>query len=871
MKKEICLSLGMDSMLDNFAEYRKNKVMIIDANTGQGKTSAAIKWIGEVISDKSKLPEGIEEVKVFYFTPQKNAWPTGRVFEDPKTKKKSAFLFSQKDTFEYIIKQYKGKSNKEKTIDEFYRKLTNKDLEYLVSKKSKKNIRLLDTYEDYKESAFHFANLIMSLKTDNENLNKTFNKYTINLKALVRELYGNNYKTIKSKLMDKNNKALSFLYDLYSSMLIFDNKYNLFISSVDKILYPLETILFGQIYIDELKRIFGEKTLIIMFIDEWDDAYDRFALYNYKKSSEFTFDIFEIIRALLQINEEFIPNYYKNLRFDLKKSKDAFLSKYPKAGLDLEVSNNIKAFMGNEIEISNSDNQYFSLVYNDDKNTNEIKMTNNNNSLHSFIMSAIKYIETNIKIIKANTKNDGELNYILKFLGINKFKFIDDIMKSQDYKISKFILLESRKNKLLVTPIITNAEKSIERIIFEGRGLSPTLLVGMSATAKYKTVINNFNLKSKEIEEHVYNIPEKISEYIKREYIKCNNYDIKDNDVKEYVISVGSKWEDTNTNKEIRKIILNNEEETKKKLTQILRNKKECELIFREMAGAIEKTDTYTLKNILSMTTALTDAKSKDVKNMMVFSTNSYQKEEHRILIKYIYVLKLIEKNVLKDKNQVIETLKNDIVFINAESFKNKSDILNKLNNDTCYIITSYMSSSRGVNLIPKIKKEYIDKDLVGKIDPNKENPKIGEKIDIQAIYLEKPTYVVPQIPTRSKKFGDEKMIEAIGVLTRLFQAGSINQESFSYWIGLELGLPNKHNIQSQYPGNSMDGKIAAIKTAVQAIGRRTRTPYRFKNCITYINHEFLIGYPWEFINDYISLFESEQINKIIETKKALL
>ena len=72
------------------------------------------------------------------------------------------------------------------------------------------------------------------------------------------------------------------MHELYSASLIYGDEYDYFIASVDKMLYPFETILDGGVNFAGLREIFGEDTLMVLFIDEWDQAFERFSEHHHQ-------------------------------------------------------------------------------------------------------------------------------------------------------------------------------------------------------------------------------------------------------------------------------------------------------------------------------------------------------------------------------------------------------------------------------------------------------------------------------------------------------------------------------------------------------------------------------------------------------------
>ena len=117
MEKKKQLTYAMEALLDHYAEEEKNKIMIIDATTGQGKTTAAIELMEMYARGELLLPHGIRRMKFFYFSPQKNNWPVHLLVNSDALRMRSAFLFSQNDTFDYLVQQY-GEEGSEQTRGE---------------------------------------------------------------------------------------------------------------------------------------------------------------------------------------------------------------------------------------------------------------------------------------------------------------------------------------------------------------------------------------------------------------------------------------------------------------------------------------------------------------------------------------------------------------------------------------------------------------------------------------------------------------------------------------------------------------------------------------------------------------------------------
>lgn len=881
MNKIYDLNTAMDEFLNNYKKEKKNKIMIIDANTGQGKTSSAIKWVNSLILNKEKLPDGIKKIKIFYFTPQKNSWPTDNIINLYALKKQSAFLFSQEDTFEYLLKQYKGKYSKEKTINNFIKRLNNDNLEALISNKN--NAFLNKLYNTYKSNAIIFANQLMDYKSNqNDNLNLAFKNYTSSLKELINNIYNFNQDLIKKEIIDKKNKAWHFLFELYSSMMIYDDKYSLYIASVDKILHPLETIIYGKQSFGEVKESFGKDTLIIIFIDEWDKAYERIAKYHYKKCSNLTFPMFKTIRQILNLNPNNLPSKYCLLKKDITNMQKSFLKKYPNSQLDINYNATIKMIINEKIVISNNPDEYYNICYNQEENINQIITSNSSKSLlSSFILDCKNLIfnfTNSIKneIIKMGKNNNVDrsiyLEYLINFFNIEENKILINMIKETCLYDKNIILVENCRNDIKATMLLGPIESRINRLVEENSNTPPTLIIGMSATANYKTCLNNFNTNNiKNKNSKFYKISNDIAKSIKSEYKYRNDYSLENNNVMEIVKVVGDSNKTTYNKKGLKEVIQQLEKESINKLNEIMEDDTQSTLMYNELNKTIDNIEQYTLKNIINICDVLADAKLQKIKNMMLFATNSYQEYKYKLAIKYIYALKLIEKNIITNKSQLINALSKELLFINANSFENTKDIYNSINNwDNCYIITSYSTASRGINLTYNIKKEDLKNKLICNIDVINEQPKRNDKMDIQSIYLQKPAYIIPQIPSYSTNMNDVNRIEIISDLFRLYENKSINESELKYWISTELSINNTHNESYIYPSNCLCGKIAALKTGVQALGRRTRTSYRFKTCYTYIDYDFLYNYPWEMLNNYNNLSENMQINKLIEQKKAL-
>lgn len=883
--EEVNIKTAMDGFLDNYFKNKNQKLMLIDANTGQGKTISAMKWIEKTIKDEEYKKDDIKDIKFFYLTPQKNSWPKDIITKSDILKKKTAFLFSNEDTMSYLKKQYKVNGNIDKSANNLCNHVLNEGLKIKVKIASKKNIKISLIYEELEHKVIKFSRCLFN--DDNnycKDLSKELNNIAFSLKKLINEIYKNNKKARK-EILNPQNKTWKFIYELYSSMYLLDDSYNLYITSVDKILYPLETIFHGKVNLIDLRKIYGNNTLLVFIIDEWDDAYTRFSRHYYKKHEDSSCDILKTIRRILNIKTENLPKKYDKLKIGILGIQNKQLRKYPNTNNNLIINKQFK-FVANNDKLLVSSNYNNKLMLS--KTTNEITVEDCNKGhkeLEDFIIYSINNIIDFVYILYQFLQNENELysslNYVLNLFDLTDNNFIinliDDI-KNCDKNKEGIIIGESinirneeRLDDIKVTYLPSPIENIIKPMIKSDNNIAPSIMLGMSATIRYKTIIDNLDLSKVANNDEIYHIPEKERCGILNNYKRKNNYYIKDNEIEENVIIINNKYDEIENNDEIMTKIKGEIKTLSIKASGILNNKKEANLIYKELEDAINNSNLYTTMNLIRLTDVLMDARKKDIKNMLLFSTNSYKNKESNIILKYMYTLKLIDDNIIKTKEEIKESINKEIIFADAKTLNNSSTIQKSLNEQNrCYIVTSYASAARGINLYHKINENEIKNNLIGKIDPSINNPKANDKVDIQAVYLQKPTHIIPMLPSGINKINDYKKLETINTLYRLYNNNSITKEDFLYWLTVEIGGKIDNLNKAPYPSNCLDGRISAIKLATQAMGRRTRVGYRYRKCYTYIDDSLLINHPWEDVGTYNTLSINKQIKEIIKAKKTL-
>ena len=544
-----------------------------------------------------------------------------------------------------------------------------------------------------------------------------------------------------------------------------------------------------------------------------------------------------------------------------------FLEIHPYALYLTEAEEPIRAILRGEQRIYEDDKEP-RLLYDRVRQINVLTKGKQGAPLSKVLADYMRFNKNYLHRIKEATsqKSDGRSwRDITKILLLEETPSLQAIIENTHIPDEEdvIILFHGDKMRLAATLILTPTESMLGDILTNRPGQSPTLTIGMSATANYQTPIRNFDMENikRSHPDAYFEIPDRIKEAIREEYKRSHNYHIPGQEVKEIVIPMGRTLREAITKNEALYILFHDAAAIGESLRRMFSDQNSVKIIIDEYDKAIQRTPLHTLKDIFVVNQVLVDAREKQMKNMFVFSTNSYRRRHERVVLLYTHAFLLMQKGWIKSQEDAIRALSQEVLFASAEAFtEEKTEQLKEAIEswEYCYLVTSYMSAARGVNVFYSLKEEDEKKGGIRKIDPLAKDPKKGDKMDFQGVYLQKPAFITPQIPSQAG-FGEKEMIAVIGTLFRLYESGSITEKDLTAWCRMEMGLVSPTEIDATYPANSLHGKIAAMKLAMQAIGRRTRTAYRHEKCYTYIDDAFLRMYPWEMTPAYSTLSESEQ------------
>lgn len=423
-----------------------------------------------------------------------------------------------------------------------------------------------------------------------------------------------------------------------------------------------------------------------------------------------------------------------------------------------------------------------------------------------YLLDSIQVKQFNNKQKKKNTETK------------NDFSFYNNGFRYYDFEDSE---KHDTKSKIYVTDF----DKTPEKLLLDLA--NSNLVVGISATAKMKTVIGNYDLKylRKNLGDNFLELDLSEIQALKAEFAKRNENYVP---VKAEFLEV-SDWK-----KELRKFEF--DKTTTNELITVLEKHQKSE------------TQNFEVKRYLKISKVFKEFITNDnIQSFLCFlnthPNNSNPNCDLNVLETFfIEIIKKYQKESSFQNDKGVFSIKESFKVLNSKDFdSNKGAILATLKTgQKLFLITTYATLGAGQN----IQYELDDFDELLKSGKIKQTytPEgyIPEKFkDFDAIYLDKPTNLLINLDDRISDFGVNKRIFQAEML---FQSNKIFYQQLVYEIKktfkqayykdrrFDIFFPKEVH-RSLY--STEDYRNYVAKEVIQAIGRINRT--HFKNNEVYI------------------------------------
>ncbi len=792
-------------------------LLLLDMPTGTGKTYNVLQFI------KSYLRQNHDKRIFFVTTLKKN-------LDDP---------------YNELLDNLKEEPN---LCDAVFRVLSNKEHAIKVFKNIQKEIRIKEI-----RSSEEFKNFYALIKAGVEDPD-AFGDIERNFRYLISKTLSRKFRKKSEKLNAiKNDKDWKWVGELYP--VVFSEEKRVFFITMKKLIYPFDTI------IEKSARLY-ETNLFknsIVFIDEFDatkkDIQDMIVQSGLSKGIDYI-DLFRNIKICLDHYDSIPSNIWDNV--DNKPSHKHALDK------NIEIFSNItkehhllqhhksSGFEENRVVLfsdfthSNytTGEKDVSVKFDKSKNINTLYLTpkgQTDDSLYDAlnkIKGAISHFARFVSILawsyrknKLQNKEEGKsygefteyhaIDTVLDSLHLQgeSYRIIRDMAqtysnqfaiksnKSVDlnddfsFYVSGFSHYDfcddySHDNTTIIRKFVF--EETPESILYTICSLSK--VVGISATATFKTVLGNYDIDYLEwkLGENFVKPSEEDKTRLKTDFENQTKGFEKVNFVVELTntpVSEAPDWSKIYKDSEVVNLAHNktssNDDKNHYK-----------EVRYYKAALAFKQFLDNNVQSYLALFSKALKENNLDFDQNILFELFKYLSEENNIPFEK-ELCSILDSNNFEEK-------KKDLICSLSKGEKR-------------FVISTYATIGAGQNLqyiIPDIRKNE-----VVKINDARNSEKKPE-MDFEGIYLDKPTWLVNLLSEE-----EETAINRVFQMEYLFQNKAISYSDKMTEIVRTYSCINKDKEELKRNGKSFsalrDVKIYATKTIVQAMGRKCRTNYR--------------------------------------------
>lgn len=822
-------------ILNNYCQIEnptQSGLLLLDLPTGFGKTYAVQKYIADNYQKTDK--------KIIYITDLKKNLDfeeMKRKFFESEIEKENFdknFIFIDSNV-DFVIKNFDTCYKKMPDDIKYHQACINLQAGINAYEGVKSNKTVQDKFKNiiFKEYEPKFRKLIDSKLKD------FFIKDKISR--------GSQPEAIKIRLQKiRNEKRFSWLINLYPAIESSEKK--VFFMSVDKFMLKNSTLI--QPSYDFIDKKFLNNALI--FIDEFDKSksillkkiienqlekridlislarhfYSQFTALALPADLKLTSNIEELKNRINQLNAK------HNLEYSFKTKNDA----------------DAKRFLFHNHQYYTVDDKFVHLSFDKEKQTNYIefiddKKTDSPNILNligdiqnyiSFFIAQARIIARKLADDKNAKKAGTDVEYSFEN-GLNSFfnqlhlndeqkQYLTARVSSQNFTHSKkqqsifqgcfytdgfrYYQFEDNDNHATLSKISTiNFDTTPEKILLNLA--QNNMVVGISATAKIKSVIANYDI-----------------DFLKANLDKCY-YELAPEDLEK----LKNKFsEQTKNYKEIdiQRPHFISVDDAKQELYQLLNHDEECaNEIWTDIESNTKSTDRHIHKRYVRIANAFDIFfQAKHIYSFVCF-LNIHPKEKDKNLDKNI--LKHLFSAIMQKHGDNITKVDDifDILKTEQDFESRKNGILKKLaQGQRLFLITAYQTLGAGQNI------QYQIPDNMNCVELFKRES-IKEK-DFDGIYLDRPTHVLVNTYDGSK-------LEEFDINKHLFNLHFLNQvrilsrDTLKTKVKIILSQ-GEEKADKTYAKKHYHNAVA--KTVIQAIGRLNRTNHKNKEILIVVDEE---------------------------------
>lgn len=814
-------------------------LLLLDMPTGTGKTYNVLQFI------KSYLRQN-KDKKIFFVTTLKKNLdaPYHDLIKDldnePELKDS---VFRVLSNTEYAFKHF----------NDIKKKINNKDIR---NSEEFKNFDALISAGVYRPEIFR-------------DIEKRF-------RYLIGRVLSRRFKTKSEKINAiKNDKDWQWIGDLYP--IVFSEEKRVFFITMKKLINKYDTIIEKSVRLFE-SPIFKNS---IVFIDEFDatkkDIQDMIVQNNLNKGIDYI-DLFRNIKICLDNHKSIPSNIFDNI--ENKPSHKHALEKNKKIFDDIAQKYHLlqhhksEGFEENRIILFSdyTHNNYITgkdnviSTFDEKKNINMLQVVpeeKSNRSLYEAldkIKGAISHFARFVTILAYSYRKNkiqnreegktygeftelhaldtildslhlqGESNRIIRDIAITYNSLQKGKCEEKELKDDLFFYSSgfshydfsddySHDNTTIIRKFIF--EETPESILYTICTLSK--VVGISATATFKTVLGNFDI-----------------EYLK--WKLGNKFVLPTNEDKQRLIKAFKKQTEGFDKVETIVELTNTSGKEPPNWSNIYRDN---EVAYEAHNITNDNNNIYKEVRYYKAVLAFKQFLDNNIQSYLALFSKSLTPNDSdfnsEILFK-LYKYLALEKE--------IDYQENICIVLDSDNFEEKKENLieDLSNGKRKFIISTYATIGAGQNLQYKIPNER--KDDVIKLNNYRDN---STEMDIEGIYLDKPTALINQL-----KGDEESAINRVFQMEYLCQVNAISTKNKIAEIGLSYNsvCNDQDKIQQSYFNfsNLRDVKVYATKTIVQAMGRKCRTNNRSRKIFIMADSEL------KDLLDKKTLFEEERM-----------
>ena len=878
------------SMSDFLQSEKRGGLLLVDPNTGSGKTYCACQVIFDYVHNQ-------KQPKKIYFTttllknlPENELKAAYENNKNPNFKNEVLFIKSNED----FVKDNLPNVN----VPEKYQ-----TDEYL---KIKKWIETVGSESSLKSSQFVKDEIKKQLRDAEVQFRKFLHK------IIEKEIKGT---AEQKKIAIRNDKRYKWIGEIYPT--VFMDDYKIYLLSVNKLLVRNDTLIkksYPFISAENLKDA-------VIFIDEFDATKETIKESLIKEavdSSNDYLDIFKELHSKLHYykpSREFYEPYKKYAENkqgqqtleSLEAEADSLYEKYSLAynyklfSEDYDKKRGFLFFDGSFRSYLENNRHYIRTVIDDEERKGKIffetkdeyeqkKHIETDINIYSLLRDVKKFLDDFVRFImkwaeiyaeSENSKRQGRSENPVLFTFENAINTIfDNYLKNEKLNsiFSKFVKSEKLRN-------VRKSDSVIDDISFYGRGFrffefidgedhneetkinfvqlddTPEKMllfiaknckvIGLSATAKIDSVLSNYSLKYLKDE-----LGDSFSELSEEDYSKL----VKENEEKQ------ASYEKYSINVNVESVDSGKENKSIKERLELSICDKDVTKNFLNKLDNLSLPDSskeYYKKRYCNIFDVLKlFIENDDIKSFLCLNMALPKENEPKL---DIGIFKMFSDQYCKvhDKNSP------EIKILRSEDFDDKKNaILEGLSNGKkIFVFSTYKTVGAGQNLQYEIPKSEDTISLFSR------NSKDDNKKDFDAIYLGDVTNVVTNI-CDVKNIGKKELLEFLFEIKYLYENNEISPDDLQSFVqtGFKAysGIPDYY-VCSDKIRNSTSSRRKITRDVVQAVGRLCRTSNKKRNIYIYTNNSLLSSLDTNCVDKKLVNYELKKLFEFAECYEAEL